>query len=355
MHIRRTWTLALAAAAVAVPLTATHAEDNAEAAAGPEAKAVTYGHDGVALEGYLVMPEGEVRGGVLIVHAWWGLRDYTKKRADMVAELGYAAFALDMYGKGKVTDDPKQAGQWAGALYKDRDLHRARAAAGLDAFRQAADLGDKPVVVMGYCFGGTTALELAYSGADLAAAVSFHGSPKPPAEGEAEQVKARIHIEHGAADPLVSNEQLIEATTPLEKAGVDWTLVVHSGAKHAFTDPTADDAGMDAVAYDKDADKRSWANFVRLLGEVIGGDAAAAGEQAAATAGIAEPGEPRIEIIFDANRLARFGLTVTEVGQRLRNSNDVARADADQLADLTIAVDGQAIRLGDVAEIRRVR
>jgi dienelactone hydrolase len=229
---------------------------------------VPYTHDGVELEGYLAIPEGESRGAVLVVHEWWGLNVYAKMRAKMLAELGYVAFAVDMYGKGKVTSDPQQAGQWAGAVTGDREKYRARALAGLEAFKNTGRITDgMKVAAIGYCFGGTTVTELAYADAGLAGVVSFHGNPKPPMEGD--NVTASIMICHGDADPLVPDETLNAVTDALDAKGVNWVLIRYSGAKHAFSNPDADSYGMPPVGYDEKADKRSWEHMKAFLDEVL--------------------------------------------------------------------------------------
>ncbi len=234
--------------------------------------AVTYEHDGVELRGYLAVDDAveKPKGAVLVVHEWWGLNDYAMSRTKQLASLGYVAFAVDMYGPDKVTDNPKEAGQWAGAIYSDRALARGRVNAGLKAFRDAAKLGeDAPVAAIGYCFGGTTVTELAYSNpAGLVAVVSFHGNPQPPAEEDT--VTAKVLICHGDADPLVSDESLTAVTDALNTKAADWLLIRYSGAKHAFTNPKADDYGMAPVAYQKEADQRSWRHMLSLFDEVFG-------------------------------------------------------------------------------------
>lgn len=231
-------------------------------------ESVPYAHDGVELEGYLAVPEGEAKGAVLVVHEWWGLNDYARMRAKMLAELGYVAFAVDMYGQGKVTDDPGQAGQWVGEVTGDRAKYRARALAGLEAFTNTGTIAEgMKIAAIGYCFGGTTVTELAYSGADLAGVVSFHGNPKPAMGSDT--VNASIMICHGDADPLVSDESLNAATDSLDAKGADWVLIRYAGAKHAFSNPAADGYGMPPVGYDEQADKRSWEHMRSFLDEVL--------------------------------------------------------------------------------------
>lgn len=234
-------------------------------------ESVPYMHDGVELEGYLAVPKGDAKGAVLVVHEWWGLNDYAKMRAKMLAELGYVAFAVDMYGKGKVTSDPEQAGQWAGAVTGDRAKYRARVLAGLEAFTNTDTITDgMKVAAIGYCFGGTTVTELAYSGADLAGVVSFHGNPKPAMADDT--INASVLICHGDADTLVSDESLDAATDVLDAKGADWLLIRYAGAKHAFSNPDADGYGMPPVGYNEKADKRSWEQMRSFLDEVLATD-----------------------------------------------------------------------------------
>jgi len=237
-----------------------------------QTQAVAYEHDGVALEGFLAYDDQrpQHKGAVLIVHEWWGLNDYAKGRAKQLAELGYMAFAVDMYGPGKVTGDAEQASRWAGQLYGDRALLRGRVIAGLHAFREAAGLeAEAPVVAIGYCFGGTTVTELAYAGQPgVAGVVSFHGNPKPPAEDD--KVTASLLICHGDADPLVPDEDLDKVTAALDAKDADWLLVRYADAKHSFTNPAADKVGMDAVGYDEKAAARAWRHMLAFFDELLG-------------------------------------------------------------------------------------
>ncbi len=243
------------------------------ASAAVQTQNITYEHDGTELAGFLAHDDAveQPKGAVLIVHEWWGLNDYAKSRATQLAELGYVVFAVDMYGPGKVTADAKQAEAWAGGLYGDRALLRGRVIAGLRAFRDAAMLDDDaPVAAIGYCFGGTTVMELAYSGEpNVAGVVSFHGNPKPPAEEDT--ITASILICHGDADPLVPDEELNQVTAGLDAKDADWLLVRYADAKHSFTNPDADKVGMDPVAYDEKADKRSWRHMLAFFEELFGG------------------------------------------------------------------------------------
>lgn len=231
---------------------------------------VTYEHDGAKLSGFLARPADDApHPGVLVIHEWWGLNDYAKERARQLAELGFVAFACDMYGDGKVTDDPKQAGEWAKAISTDKTKLRARAAAGLEQLKKAPGVDAERLAAIGYCFGGTTVLELAASGADLRGVVSFHGNPNVPSAEEAGKIKASVLICHGDADPMVSDETLQKVTAALSEAKVDWLLIRYADAKHAFTNPDADKYEMPPVGYNAKADQRSWEHMRTFFAEVL--------------------------------------------------------------------------------------
>jgi len=226
-------------------------------------QSVEYEHDGVTLIGYLAYDDTrtEPRPGVLIVHEWWGLNDYAKKRARMLAELGYVAFAVDMYGEGRTTDDAKQAGQWAGALYGNTDLWRARATAGLKQLTGHERVNADACFAIGYCFGGSTVTQLAYAEAPLRGVVSFHGSLPLPKDGETPEIAAELLICHGEADPLVKPAEVDAFKAKLDELDATYTFIGYADAKHSFTSPEADTHGMDAVGYDRRADMRSWVHM----------------------------------------------------------------------------------------------
>lgn len=234
-------------------------------------EAVEYEHDGQTLEGFLAYDDAieGPRPGVLIVHEWWGHDEYARRRARQLAALGYVAFALDMYGKGKVTEHPKEAGQWAGAVRANIDGWRARARAGLAVLAGHERVDGDRIVAMGYCFGGATALQLAYGGEKLVGVASFHGSLPVPSEEEAAAIEARILICHGGSDAFIGDETIASLRDALEAAGADWQLIVYGGAVHSFTNPAADGHGIEGVAYDEAADRRSWAHFQLFLEEVF--------------------------------------------------------------------------------------
>ena len=232
-------------------------------------EAVEYKHGDVALEGYLTGPEsGTAEAGVLIVHEWWGHDDYVRHRADMLAKMGYAAFALDMYGKGKHTEDPKQAGEWSGQVKGDRALMRARAAAGLEVLKSSR-FKPKQCAAIGYCFGGTTVLELARSGADLKGVVSFHGGLDTPHPDDAKNAKAKFLVCHGGADGFVPDKDVIAFEEEMRKGKCDWQLMVFGGATHSFTNPGADKHGIPGLTYSESADRRSWQAMEHFFHEIF--------------------------------------------------------------------------------------
>jgi dienelactone hydrolase len=235
-------------------------------------RAVAYEQGGVQLEGYLAYDDAltGTRPGVLVVHEWWGLNEYARGRADQLAGLGYVAFAVDMYGKGKVTKHPDTAGAWAKQVNSNVQAWQERALAGLEVLRKQPMTDTQRLAAIGYCFGGATVQQLAYSGADIKGVVSFHGSLVLPAAEPGKQVRAKILICHGAADPMAQPGAVERYILAMEKSALDWQLIIYGGAKHSFTVPDADKAGMAALAYSKSADQRSWAAMQLFFKEIFG-------------------------------------------------------------------------------------
>lgn len=252
----------------------------AEARAEVVARAIEYRHGEVKLEGYLAYDpdaaaaarqQGRKLPGVLIVHEWWGLNDYARGRARQVAELGYVAFALDMYGKGRTTEDPGQAGGWAGEVRKDPAVWRDRAMAGLDVLRGQEAVDPDRVAAMGYCFGGSTALMLAYEGAPIKAAVSFHGSLFPLSDPAPGRIQASLLVCHGGEDSFVKPEEFRAFEDSLQAAKADYQIVIYSGALHSFTNPDSGRFKIPGVGYQKEADQRSWGHMKMFFRERLGG------------------------------------------------------------------------------------
>lgn len=237
-----------------------------------QSKTVEYTDGGVVLKGYFAWDdavEGR-RPGVVVAHEWWGLNDYARRRARMLAAMGYVAFALDMYGEGKATEHGAEAKAWMEQVNRNIAVWQRRALLGVEVLRQHDFVDPSRIAAIGYCFGGATVMQMAYSGADLKGIVSFHG-PLPVATPEqAGAIKARILVEHGYDDPFVPAERIARFQASLDQADVDWEMDVYGGAQHSFTNPSADRYGIEGVHYDARADRRSWAHMRLFLEEIFG-------------------------------------------------------------------------------------
>lgn len=232
---------------------------------------VPYRDGDTVLEGYLAYDDATTgpRPGVLVVHEWWGLNDYPKHRAEQLAQLGYIAFACDIYGKGVVATNPDSARAMAGKFWGDRALLRRRAQAGLDVLLKQKNVDTKRVAAIGYCFGGLTVLELARSGANVAGVVSFHGVLNTPNPDDAKNIKGKVLVLHGGDDPNVPPEQVQAFMKEMHDAGVDWQFVAYGGAVHAFTNPAAGNDPSKGAAYNASADKRSWEAMQAFFKEIF--------------------------------------------------------------------------------------
>ncbi|NJD55266.1 MAG: dienelactone hydrolase family protein [Nitrospirae bacterium] len=233
---------------------------------------VEYRDGDAVMEGYLVYDDAKQgkRPGVLVVHEWMGLNAYAKRRADQLAELGYIAFAADIYGKGIRPKDTTEAGQFAGKYKSDRKLLRSRANAALNALRNNELTDQKRTAAIGYCFGGTTVLELARSGADLSGVVSFHGGLDSPTPGDAKNIKAKVLALHGANDPFVKPQEVAAFQDEMRNAGVDWYFISYGNAVHSFTNPDSGNDPTKGVAYNERADARSWKAMKSFFKEIFG-------------------------------------------------------------------------------------
>lgn len=231
---------------------------------------IEYKHGDVILEGHLTYDDSfrGPRPGVLVVHQWKGLSDYEKLRSEMLAKLGYVAFAVDIYGKGVRPQTVEAASAEAGKYKNDRVLLRARANAGLEALRRHKLTQGKPIAAIGYCFGGTTAIELARSGAALSGVVSFHGALDSPRPEDGKNIQCKVLALHGADDPFVPDTDVAAFVAEMRGAKVDWQLVHYGGAVHSFTDWKAD-GSIPGAKYDERADKRSWEDMKQFLTEIF--------------------------------------------------------------------------------------
>jgi dienelactone hydrolase len=235
---------------------------------------VEYKTGDTVLKGYLVQ-NSAVKGkrpAVLVVHEWWGHNEYARKRARMLAEQGYVALAVDMYGDGKTAQHPDDAGKFAGEVMKNMAIGEARFNAALDFIKQQPAVDPERIAAIGYCFGGGIVLHMALRGADLKGVASFHGilSIDSPATDGA--VKAKVLVFNGEADKMVPPAQVVAFKEKMTKAGASFRYVGYPGVMHSFTSPDADALAEKfklPMAYDKKADKDSWAQTKKFLKEIF--------------------------------------------------------------------------------------
>lgn len=226
-----------------------------------QSKAVTYEHEGTTLTGYLYWDDAikGKRPGVMVIHEWWGLDEYAKKRARMLAEEGYVGFAADMYGDNRLATNPEQAKEWMMEVTADVEGWQERAALGLKQLVKSGMVDAERTAAMGYCFGGGTILQMAYSGTKAKGVVGYHASLPAAPESANGKIDAKVLIFHGAADPFVAPEVIANFKDKIQAAGADWEFVTYGGdVRHSFTVPTAAERGMEAIKYDADADRDSW-------------------------------------------------------------------------------------------------
>lgn len=230
---------------------------------------IEYREGDTVLEGYLAFdPSTGPKPTVLIAHAWEGRDDFVSEKARRLAALGYSSFALDVYGKGVLGDSPEVNAALMQPLMDDRGLLLRRLRAGYDAACSSQYVDRNRIAIIGYCFGGLCALDLARSGAALRGAVSFHGLLFPPGNTETQSIDSKIMILHGDKDPLVPVEQVVACQRELSDAGADWQLHTFGNARHSFTNPRAADTERGLV-YNADADRRSWQLLQGFLGEIF--------------------------------------------------------------------------------------
>ncbi len=233
---------------------------------------VEYKQGDAVLEGYLAYDDA-VKGkrpGVLVVHAWMGLDDNARHRAEMLAQLGYVAFAADIYGKGVRPANRDEAGKLAGKYKTDRARLRERVNAGLQQLLKDPRVDTSKTAAIGYCFGGTTVLELARSGAAVSGVVSFHGGLDSPSPADGKKIKAKLLVLHGAADFYQKPADVDAFKKELADAKVDWQFIEYGGAAHCFTDKGAGSDPSTGCAYDASADARSWKAMRDFFDEIFG-------------------------------------------------------------------------------------
>jgi len=255
-------TMALAAVMAAAP-----------AALAPDVRTreITYIQKGTKLQGFLAWDQnaGNKRPGVLVVHEWWGHDEHARTQAKRLAESGYVALALDMYGDGKHADHPEDAQKFAAEATKDPAVAAARFNAAKGLLMAESHVDPARIAAIGYCFGGGVVLNMARAGADLKAVVSFHGALETDTPAERGKVKAPILVLTGADDPFNPPDVVEKFRKEMTDAGANFRIVSYPGVKHSFTNPQAETHGMPQLAYNADADKKSWQEMLALFKKVF--------------------------------------------------------------------------------------
>jgi dienelactone hydrolase len=235
-----------------------------------KSKTVDYKIGDQSFEGLFVYPQaskGKIPG-VLMVHNWLGVSDETKKQAERMAKLGLAVFAVDVYGKGIRAKGPQDAMPLAGKYKGDRKLFRERVLRGLEILREQKEVDPGKIMAAGYCFGGTGVIELARSGADVAAVVSFHGGLDSPSPADGKNIKAKVIALQGADDPYVKAADIAAFQSEMRTHNVDWQMTVYGGAVHSFTEVGAGSDAKAGAAYNQKADERSFEVFKDLVNDL---------------------------------------------------------------------------------------
>ena len=234
---------------------------------------VTYATDSTNLKGYIAydINAKEKRPGVLIVHEWWGHNDYVRQRADMLAELGYTALAVDMYGDGKIAEHPDDAGKFAMSVFNNLPEATARFDAAMTLLKAHTTVDTEKIAAIGYCFGGSVVLTMANKGADLDAVAAFHSGVQLPIMPNAD-LKAKVLVCNGADDPFIKPESVEAFKSALDSIQADYKYIAYPGVKHSFTSKEADANGKKfdmPLEYNADADAKSWASLQELFAEAL--------------------------------------------------------------------------------------
>ena len=242
------------------------------ALAAVQSKEITYKQGDTELQGFVAWDDAwkDKRPGVLVVHEWWGHNQHARNQALRLAKDGYVGFALDMYGKGKVAKHPEDAQAFMAEATKDKAILVERFEAALACLKGDPHVDPERIGAIGYCFGGGVALDMARRGEDLDAVVTFHASLATDQRAKPGAVKARILVNNGADDVMVGPDVVEAFRKEMTDAGARWELVNYPGAKHSFTNPDADKAGMPQLAYDAKADRRSWKAMLQVFRETWG-------------------------------------------------------------------------------------
>jgi len=254
--------------------TATNQTKDSASTAQLKEENITYNCDNTSMNGYVVYKDSgqEKRPAVLVVHEWWGLNDYSKRRARELADLGYVAMAVDMFGNGQTASSPDEAMKLAGPFYQDPQLTKTRLDAALVKLKTFPQVDTNNIAAIGYCYGGYTVLNAAKLGEPLKGVVSFHGNlggVKP----DKNLLKARVLVLHGEADPIVKQDEVSQFRKQMDSAGANYTFKSFPNAKHAFTNPAADSVENKfhiGVGYNADADRQSWNDMKDFLRGLFG-------------------------------------------------------------------------------------
>jgi dienelactone hydrolase len=242
-----------------------------------QGKEVDYSDGEIAMKGYVAYDDAfhGRRPGVLVVHEWWGSNAYARKRARMLAEMGYTALAVDMYGDGRTADHPKDAGAFSAEVSKNLGVERARFDAALKTLQAQPTVEPGELAAIGYCFGGGVVLNMARMGLPLKGVASFHGSLAPATPDQPGMARIKVAVFTGADDPMAPPALVQAFRQELDRAGVNYQLVSYPGAKHSFTNPQADEYGKKfglPLAYDAYADRDSWGRMAQFLGDLFAKD-----------------------------------------------------------------------------------
>jgi dienelactone hydrolase len=232
---------------------------------------VEYKDGEATLQGFVAWDDAAKgkRPGILVVHEWWGHNEHAREQARRLAKAGYVGFALDMYGKGKLAKHPTEAKAFVAEATANPAAEKARFEAALAELKKRPQVDAKKIGVIGYCFGGAVALDMARMGVPLAVVATFHGALGTKQKAKP-GLKPRILVLTGADDPMVGPDQVAAFKQEMTAAKARFEVIEYAGAKHAFTNPDADKAGVPGLAYDAKADGESWAALVKVLGQVFG-------------------------------------------------------------------------------------
>lgn len=237
-----------------------------------ETHEVVYSDGKTNMIGYVAYPKGATkRPAVLVIHEWWGQTEYPRKRAEMLAELGYVAMALDLYGDRAMATHPKSAQEFSQSISKQPRVRESRFRAAMDYIQKLPQVDPRKIAAIGYCFGGGVVLEMARAGLDIDAVASFHGPVTTSNPAKKDAVKAKVFVFNGAADPLVKKEDIEALTQEMKKAGASFEIIQYENAKHAFTNPNATALGTKfdmPLEYDPAADKDSWEKLKAILNDL---------------------------------------------------------------------------------------